>query len=93
MDKIELEINGKSCDRDFVMKADYDRAKAELEDRELEYHGLEKKLDRVVKESEELEKSCLFFMRNNEEFEKEYREVIECRLEEWEIGLYSFIRV
>jgi len=82
---IETEINGKlensgenSGESEFVMKADFDRAKAEYADKELEFLNLEKQLEISEKEAQELEKSCLFFLRNNPEFENEYKEIVEC---------------
>lgn len=82
---IETEINGQlekndehNADSEFVMKAAFDRAKAEYADKELEFLNLEKQLELSEKEAQELEKSCLFFLRNNPEFENEYKEIVEC---------------
>ena len=83
---IEMDINGRLEKNDthsgesseFVMKADFDRAKAEYADKELEFLNLEKQLEFSEKEAQELDKSCLFFLRNNPEFENEYKEIVEC---------------
>ena len=82
----EIDINGRLEKNDtnsgesseFVMKADFDRAKAEYADKELEFLNLEKQLEISEKEAQELDKSCLFFLRNNPEFENEYKEIVEC---------------